>query len=45
MKKGKPKMSALLDLVNSNPAVIGLVPGVVGMIVVMVVGVVAILKS
>ena len=45
MKKGKPKMTTLLDLVNSNPAVIGLIPGVVGMIVVMVIGVVALLKS
>ena len=38
-------MTTLLDLVNSNPAVIGLVPGIVGMIVVMVVGVVALLNS
>ena len=42
-------MTTILDLVNSNPAIIGLVPGVVGMVVVMVVvmvvGVVAILKS
>ena len=38
-------MTAVLDLVNSNPAIIGLVPSVVGMVVVMVVGVVAILKS
>lgn len=38
-------MTTLLDLVNSNPAVIGLIPGVVGMIVVMVIGVVALLKS
>lgn len=45
MKKGKTKMTTILDLVNSNPAIIGLVPGVVGMVVVMVVGVVAILKS
>ena len=38
-------MTTLLDLVNANPAVIGLIPGVVGMIVVMVIGVVALLKS
>ena len=38
-------MTTLLDLGNSNPAVIGLIPGVVGMIVVMVIGVVALLKS
>ena len=38
-------MTTLLDLVNSNPAVIGLIPGVVGMIVVMVIGVVALLKG
>ena len=38
-------MTTLLDLVNSNPVVIGLIPSVVGMIVVMVIGVVALLKS
>lgn len=38
-------MTAMLELINSNPEIIGLVPCVVGMIVVMVVGVVAILKS
>ena len=38
-------MTAMLELIKSNPEIIGLVPCVAGMIVVMVVGVVAVLKS